>query len=270
VGGSTIEIDSSGQFVGTNAFTGAVTIGDGITITDDSATVATLNRTTSDGAIIDLQIDGTSVGNIGYGANSVASASGPWIGNDTSGRVVFANNDGGVIPWTDATMDLGNATAQFNRLFVNGGIVFGGDAVNNYLDDYEEGTFTPRLSFTNTNGSITYQTQVGAYTKIGNRVTVNVYLRISNLGGASGDCRISGWPYTPSSASSVYTITPLWLNTTVSGQIFDGDYYMVGLMSPGDATLRPYALSGAGGMNHLNNSHLTNTTDFMVHMSYPV
>ena len=158
----------------------------------------------------------------------------------------------------------GTTTAIINQL----GLSL--DGGSNYLDDYEEGTFTPTLSFTNGNGSITYQTRVGAYTKIGNRVTVNVYIRISNLGGASGDCRISGWPYTPSSASSVYTITPLWLNTTVSGQIFDGDFYMVGLMSPGDATLRPYALSGAGGMNHLNNGHLQNTTDFMVHMSYPV
>lgn len=43
----------------------------------------------------------------------------------------------------------------------------------NTLDDYEEGTFTPRIDGTTTAGAGTYSVQVGRYTKIGDRVSVN-------------------------------------------------------------------------------------------------
>lgn len=138
---------------------------------------------------VNIKSGGVTVGNIGYGSNGIGAA-GPWIGNDTSGRVVFANNDGGVIPWTNGVMDLGNATAQYKRLWVSEGVVFGGDVTNNYLDDYEEGEWTPVI-VGSTSGTATGSAGAGAggsYKKIGNHVWLQFYFANPSISGTmSGD-----------------------------------------------------------------------------------
>lgn len=74
-----------------------------------------------------------------------------------------------------------------------------GDA--NTLDDYEEGTWTPTYS---TDGvdftSVTYSTQTGFYTKIGNRWFINVRVKTNSItvGSASGNVVVKGIPATPS------------------------------------------------------------------------
>lgn len=71
----------------------------------------------------------------------------------------------------------------------------------NTLDDYEEGTFTPVLTFA-TPGTLTvaYSVQQGAYTKIGD--LVNIFINIAtttfNLGTASGTMQVTGLPFTNS------------------------------------------------------------------------
>lgn len=72
----------------------------------------------------------------------------------------------------------------------------------NTLDDYEEGTWTPVLTF-DTPGdlAITYSTQLGWYTKIGNLVTVNWSMVTSAFTHttASGNSKITSLPFTSSS-----------------------------------------------------------------------
>lgn len=70
-----------------------------------------------------------------------------------------------------------------------GGIYLGGTAAVNHLDDYEEGTWTP----TNYTGNI-YNAN---YIKIGNLVTISVYLQ----GGAFTTNHIGGLPYSPSTSN---------------------------------------------------------------------
>jgi hypothetical protein len=71
----------------------------------------------------------------------------------------------------------------------------------NTLDDYEEGTWTPVL--VPTSGSITTQTNSGAYTKIGGQVTVNFLCIINNVGTATALSSMSGLPFASSSAAGV-------------------------------------------------------------------
>jgi hypothetical protein len=66
----------------------------------------------------------------------------------------------------------------------------------NTLDDYEEGTWTPVLSFGGGSVAITYTFQTGYYTKIGNTVTVQYCIFLSNKGTSTGNCLISGLPFT--------------------------------------------------------------------------
>lgn len=97
----------------------------------------------------------------------------------------------------------------------------------NTLDDYEEGTFTP--TFVAASGSISsYGTQLGRYTKIGNTVFFEVNLSASNIGTISGQMKVGGLPFTPS--STVATNYSIFLGrktgfnaAPLGGAIFGGD-----------------------------------------------
>ena len=76
----------------------------------------------------------------------------------------------------------------------------------NKFDDYEEGTFTPTMFGSSTAGSPTYVHQRGDYTKVGNMVTINVNINVSNIGGAVGNMRIGGLPFTPFNQTEGITV----------------------------------------------------------------
>jgi hypothetical protein len=71
----------------------------------------------------------------------------------------------------------------------------------NTLDDYEEGTWTPSLTFGGGSTGITYISgyQNGTYTKIGNLVTVSCVLYPSSIGTSIGTANITGLPFSCSS-----------------------------------------------------------------------
>ena len=83
------------------------------------------------------------------------------------------------------------------------GLTFNGDtAAANALDDYEEGTWTPALSF-NADTGITYDTAGadatgGTYTKIGRQVTVHGTIYLTSKGSSTGSAKIHGLPFTSS------------------------------------------------------------------------
>jgi len=106
----------------------------------------------------------------------------------------------------DATVNLGSDAARFKDLYLSGGAYLGGVAAANKLDDYEEGTWTP--VFEPTTGSFTTMTMdvvEAKYTKIGNAVTISVWVRTDNVDttGASGALRLAGLPFNSNSYSSM-------------------------------------------------------------------
>jgi hypothetical protein len=87
-----------------------------------------------------------------------------------------------------------------NLKFDNGyGIDFdassGSGRTSSVLDDYEEGTWTPALRFNQNASGITYSTQDGQYTKIGNMVYVNAIILLTSKGSNTGDATIAGLPF---------------------------------------------------------------------------
>lgn len=61
----------------------------------------------------------------------------------------------------------------------------------------QTGTWTPTFAGSTTAGAMTYYSQVGNYTKIGNVVFVTAYIHISTISVApEGDLRITGLPFT--------------------------------------------------------------------------
>jgi len=133
----------------------------------------------------------------------------------------------------------------------------------NTLDDYEEGTWTPAFSFTTTNGSLTYDSVYGRYTKIGNIVNATLYLGVLSKGTASGDCRIT-LPFTSSSTTANYQCSSCWIGsaTGTSGS------YMV-YTAPNEALAR-FQYSNTGAQSNLTSSNVQNATGFMVNITYQV
>ena len=81
-----------------------------------------------------------------------------------------------------------------------------GTATANVLNDYEEGTFTPTVG-----GTATYTVQSGRYTKIGNRVYVNMRITIL-LVGTGSSFLISGLPFTAKLNSPVSSVSVGYFN----------------------------------------------------------
>lgn len=75
----------------------------------------------------------------------------------------------------------------------------------NTLDDYEEGTWTPGVSFGGASVGLTLSGS-GTYTRIGRQVTCWVYFALTNKGSSTGAARVTGLPFTISTANATYGI----------------------------------------------------------------
>jgi hypothetical protein len=84
-------------------------------------------------------------------------------------------------------------------------IYLGGSGSANALDDYEEGTFTPTLTGSSSNPSVTYSGQEGHYTKVGNLISFQIRVHTSAYSGGSGNLYISGLPFASSSSLDSYS-----------------------------------------------------------------
>jgi hypothetical protein len=117
-----------------------------------------------------------------------------YVNAASSGALVFESGAG------DFNTNSGIPASYTERFRItNNGVTFNGDtAAANALDDYEEGTFTPTLTASGGNPTVTYATgnTGGIYTKVGNKVTVSFEVRWTALSGGSGEVQISGMPFT--------------------------------------------------------------------------
>ena len=144
-----------------------------------SGEVAIFDRKTNDGEIVRLAKDGTTVG-------SIASDSGSHLiikGAGNNAALLFNHASSRIEPYSDSATDLGRTHAKFKDLYLSGGVYLGGTGAANKLDDYEEGTWTPALSFDVGGGSVAYTTQTGHYVKVGK--TVSVTLLIEGISGVT-------------------------------------------------------------------------------------
>jgi len=205
-----MRIDSSGNLlVGTTDTTlynnsdgseGVRIAEDHVSIASDARTVFYVNRQTSDGEIINIRKDGTTVGSIGT-SGGVAQYSGASYASFGAGDVGFFANPASdalypVVQTTlagrDAAIDLGLTTNRFKDLYLSGGVFLGGTGAANKLDDYEEGSWTPVIKVGTTTNSGTLGN--ARYIKIGGMVTV--YLEVYSITkSGTGNLEIEGLPY---------------------------------------------------------------------------
>ena len=110
---------------------------------------------------------------------------------------------------------LTSANANGGILQLSSGITFPATQVAatdaNTLDDYEEGTFTPTIVGTTAAGTGTYTTQVGRYTKIGNRVYFTAYI-VWTAHTGTGNMRVSALPFTSNTTTGNFNAVSIWAN----------------------------------------------------------
>ena len=161
-----------------------------------------LNRLSSDGDVLLLMKDSTTVGSIGVASSdqlyfAAADGAGLKIDSDLSSGVTPCNSSGANL---DASINIGHASARWKDLYLSGGVYLGGTGAANKLDDYEEGTWTPTQGSFSTWTSPTFD---GTYVKIGRLVFVRLYQSGGTIGWVSGE-RMQGLPFEPVAGSTAY------------------------------------------------------------------
>lgn len=167
---------------------------------------------------------------------------------------------GGTVAMLNAanTFTLGNTMSAI--LTVNANIQFPAiqvpNAGANVLDDYEELTWVPDLQFGGAKVDITYGTQTGIYTKVGNMVFLSARIVLTSKGSPVGNATISGFPFA--------------VGTNHIGIIISGAG-MSGLTGPMFLSAGGYILyQAAAAWANITNAHFTNTSDIRISMVYSV
>ncbi len=118
----------------------------------------------------------------------------------TSANEVLISNDGGQLK----VFGVADGTSTLTLLFTIGtaGLITTRGQIAfpatqnpstdvNTLDEYEEGTFTPVLSFGGATTGITYSIQTGSYVKIGKLVFAQARIILTSKGSATGQARLN-------------------------------------------------------------------------------
>ena len=210
----------------------------------DDGYVLSLNRDTSDGEILRFRKDGTIVGSIGAASNDLninGGAHHSGIRFQATGPYPLENGSA-----SSGEIDLGAAGSKFKNLYLSGGAYLGGTGSANKLDDYEEGTWTPTLSFGGVTTGITYSNREGAYTKVGRLVTAFLRVTLTSNGTATtGQCYIS-LPFTVSHVLGTTNVQGSSIVGFMSN--FTGSHYGVEAMPfEGNDHLRLYQRTSVSG-----------------------
>ena len=126
--------------------------------------------------------------------------------------------DGVTIKDSGITISSGGTLQVDGTLKAANGILFGTDtAAANTLDDYEEGTWTPVLTFGGGSTGITYNTQAGNYTKVGRITAATINISLSSKGTSTGVGEIT-LPFTSASVGEQH-FQPYLVNVTSTGNV---------------------------------------------------
>ena len=183
-------------------------------------------------------------------------------GNSTSGTDIVVTSGDSITTNTISETTAASGVTVDGLLVKDTAISF--DSGSNYLDDYEEGTWTPVVS--DGTNSATMSSQVGNYTKVGNRVFFNLQVTMTSKAsmGAKSQVQITGLPFTADAyggASGDYIYSVSWRQTGGSWS---------GVVYPSSTLIRLYAYDqGASNINQFDTTdNLRDTTTFYMTGSY--
>ena len=224
--------------------------------TRDGGAMLRLNRLNSNGDLMQIQKDGTTVGNIGVSGSDL------YVGRDSC-TLKYGNNEllpaytGNGNVRNDA-ISLGSASGNFKDLYLSGGAYLGGTTSAHKFDDYEEGTWSPTLSFGGGTTGIVYGTQSAKYTKIGNVVNFSFRMYLTNKGSSTGHARVNGLPFTIGGmpTGGVFTLLP------ARGRIGASSRPMFVYIYNGDSSMLIYRCDWDNSINAAaSDAHFSNNSE---------
>ena len=136
----------------------------------------------------------------------------------------------------------------------------------NTLDDYEEGTYTPTISFGGNSVGVAYGLQDGNYSKIGRMVKIDFRITLTNKGSSTGVARIS-LPFTASALTrSGSQVIPYGINFNAYADTTAVNASLVGQGAVAGTTTADlyHTLSGAS----LTNVNISDNSDFIGNLLY--
>ena len=236
INGTGLLASGAGAVIGKNLLSFAYT---GNTVRIDSGAGATLLLT---GTIRSASI----VGN----TNQANTADLSYSGAILAGRLVISGNSG-----SDTNPNTTFSGERVGNLAVT-------DA--NTLDWYEENSFTPTFSFGLAAVGLTYTTQTGRFTRIGNRVHFNAILTLSAKGSSTGTARLASLPYANGSGfQAAVSFRASSLQSSV------GDTALSAVVQTSSTGVEFYKMASGSGVL-LVDTDITDTSTFIVAGTYQV
>ena len=134
---------------------------------------------------------------------------------------------------------------------------------SNFLDDYEEGTFTPTLVAAGGSGTISYGGQLGRYIKIGKNVYISIRLYTTGISSTSGNIHIAGLPYTAHAVNSAEASCG-W----GSGLNITAGYVVHGRVTNGGSVVWLTMWNLAAGTSYMQMSEWSSNGDIALNVTY--
>jgi len=202
---------------------------------------------------------------VGSGTNSeiISGVYGIYTGYGSSvaGALSFVTNNG-----SSALAEKARITSDgFLRMASGtGGIQFNGDtAAANALDDYEEGTWTPIVTFGGGTTGQTYNGNTGTYTKIGRQVTVTCYVEFTNKGTSTGSAVLTGLPFTIGSGIAFFSAPSIGDVRNITFTSILGLY-----ANHSQTSITMGQTSTLGTFTVLDNTNFANNSEFILTATY--
>lgn len=147
--------------------------------------------------------------------------------NDSYGEI--RGNNGNLAIRADEGNTESNSSISFEVDGSNVVSIYGSglsfDGGSNYLDDYEEGTWTPAITFGGGSTGLTYSRANGRYVKIGKVVYVTAGLALSNKGSSTGAAQITGFPFNDANEITGGYFQNVNVRGSISAPDTDGSIY---------------------------------------------
>ena len=145
------------------------------------------------------------------------------------------------------------------------GIYVGGTDSAHHLDDYEQGTWTPRWHGQGNNVTISTSVNTVTYTKVGDLINVKLYSVYNARNGANGLLAMDGLPF---SNQGNYTTVNLgyWHSMSNLNAVFGN---LVGYMADGSQEVVFNAITSTG-IESSDVNKTTNSTSVMLNFSYRI
>ena len=166
--------------------------------------------------ITDSGVGGSDQANLYLGVNTVPTYAGILV--DFSNDILNVRHNQATRLSIGSTGNVSVSTGNVVMATSGKGIDFSatsGTGTSELLADYEEGTFTPTVVGSTTAGVGVYASQIGRYTKVGNLVTVNVFLDWTAHTG-TGNLLFGGLPFNTNSDATTFTAFTIGYATFVT------------------------------------------------------